>query len=179
MDINELHRKLGHLNFCTLEEMVSKGSVSGLAIDPNSKSTFCTLCIKGKASRLPFLKESKTTYTKYGEKIVTDLWGPAQVTSLGGKNYAQFYHDMATSEDCVDFLQMKAEALEKYQQYEKWVKMQWNADIKCLGSDRGSEYLSNEFTKILKNSGTNHHLAMHDLPQSNGTAECSHRTHIE
>ena len=75
MDINKLHRKLSHLNFHTLQEMVSKGTVSGLAIDSNSKSNFCILCIKGKASYLPFPKESKTTYTKYDEKIVTDLWG--------------------------------------------------------------------------------------------------------
>ena len=30
MDINELHRKLSHLNFCTLQKMVSKGTVQWL-----------------------------------------------------------------------------------------------------------------------------------------------------
>ena len=51
-------------------------------------------------------------YTKYGEKIVTDLWGPVQVTSIGGHNYCQFYHDMVTGKDCVDFLESKDKALE-------------------------------------------------------------------
>ena len=86
---------------------------------------------------------------------------------------------MATGEDCIDFLKAKSEALEKYQQYEKWAKMQWNADIKCLGSDHGGKYLSTEFSKHLKNIGTIHHLTIHDSPQSNSAAEHSHCTHIE
>ena len=98
--------------------------------------------------------------------------------SLGGHNYCQFYHDMATGENQADFLKSKAEALEKYQQYQKWVKIQQNTDIKCLGSDHGSEYLSNEF-KMLKNNGIVCHLTVHDSPQLNGAAERSHRTHIE
>ena len=63
-------------------------------------------------------------YTKYGENIVTDLWGPSQVMSLGGHAYCRFYHDMATGEDRADFMKTKAEALEKYQEYAKWVKVQ-------------------------------------------------------
>ena len=86
---------------------------------------------------------------------------------------------MATGKDCIDFLKAKSEALEKYQQYKKWAKMQWNADIKCLGSDHGGEYLSTEFSKHLKTIGTICHLTVHDSPQSNSAAECSHCTHIE
>ena len=86
---------------------------------------------------------------------------------------------MVMGEDCADFLRTKAEALEKYQQYEKWVKVWRNAHIKCLGSDRGGKYLSNEFTKHLKDTGTVRHLIIHDSPQSNGSAERSHHTHIE
>ena len=44
--------------------------------------------------------------------------------SLGGHSYAQFYHDIATGEEHIDFLKSKAKALEKYRQYEKWVKVQ-------------------------------------------------------
>ena len=104
-------------------------ALTGIAIDPKTKPEFCSSCVQGKAHCQAFPKESTTKYEKYGEKIVTDLWGPAQVTSLSGHNYCQFYHDMATGEDQADFLRMKAEALEKYQQYKKWIKMQQNADI--------------------------------------------------
>ena len=80
MDINDIHQKLGHLYYQTLHEMISKGAVSGLKIDKASIKEYCTSCVQGKASILPFPNESKTMYTKYSEKIVTDVWGPAQVT---------------------------------------------------------------------------------------------------
>ena len=39
--------------------------------------------------------------------------------------------------------------------------------------------MSKEFTKMLKDIVTIHHLTVHDLPQSNGAAKRSHRTHIK
>ena len=179
MNINKLHHRLGHLNFQTPQEIISKGAISELEIDTKLTDKFCTSCVQGKASQHPFPHESQTKFTKYREKIVTDIWGPSKVTSLRGHNYCQFYHDMATGEDWADFLKSKAEALERYQQYQKWVKIQQNADIICLGKDYSGEYLSNEFTKILKNDGTVCHLIVHDSPLSNGAAERSHCTHIE
>ena len=107
MNINKLHHKLDHLNYHTLYEMVSKGAISGIIIKLKSIPEFCSSCFQGKAHQQPFPKESKTKYTKYGKKIVTNLWGPAQVTSLGGHNYCQFYHDMAMGEDC-QFLKVKS-----------------------------------------------------------------------
>ena len=105
--------------------------------------------------------------------------GASLVTSIGSHNYCQFYHDMAMGKDHTNFLKLKAKALEKYQQYEKWVKIQRNTHIKCLGSNRVGKYLSNEFTKHLKDAGTLHHLTVHDSPQSNGSAERSHHTHLK
>ena len=154
MDIDELHHKLGHLNLQTLQEMVAKGIISGIKINTKSTSNLCKSCIQGKAHQQPLPKESQMKYLTYREKIIIDLWGPAQVTSLGGHTYCQFYHDTATGEDHVNFLKAKSKALERYQQYEKWAKMQQNADIKCLGSDQGGKYLSTEFSKHLKNIGT-------------------------
>ena len=109
MGIEKLHCKLRHLNLQTLQEIVTKGVISGIKIDTKSTTNLCKSCIQGKAHQQPFPKESKTKYNTYGEKIVTDLWGPAQVTSLGGHLYCQFYHNMATGEDHIDFLKAKSE----------------------------------------------------------------------
>lgn len=132
MNINELHHKLGHLKFRTLHKMVIKGAISGINLDPKLTPEFCTSCVQGKAHQQPFPKESKSIYE---EKIVTDLWGPAQVMSLGRHKLCQFYHDIAMGEDKADFLYTKAEALEKYQQYKKntakhtyqmsWERLRW------------------------------------------------------
>jgi hypothetical protein len=41
-----------------------------------------------------------------------------------------------------------------YKKYEAWVKVQRGAPIRILGCDRGSEFMSREFTNHLENSGT-------------------------
>ena len=61
--------------------------VTGIELDFDSKPEFCEPCLKGKATRKPFPKKSQTMYQNYGDKVVADTWGPAQVESLGRKWY--------------------------------------------------------------------------------------------
>ena len=75
---------MGHVNHEDLRRMVEKGMVTGLNLDMSSKSGFCETCVKAKATRKPFPKESKTEYQNYGDKVVADVWGPAPVKSIGG-----------------------------------------------------------------------------------------------
>jgi len=83
LSINKLHYRLGHLCFRTLREMVSKGVISEVTLLESSEPEFCSSCVQRKAHRKAFPKESQTTYSIYGEKVVLDLWGPAPVDSLG------------------------------------------------------------------------------------------------
>jgi hypothetical protein len=64
--------------------------------------------------------------------------------------------------------------------YEAWLKVHRNpSGIICLGSDRGGEFLDNEFTTYLKAVGTTRHLNVHDSPQSNGVVERLNQTLVE
>ena len=100
MSINELHHCLSHLNFHTLQEMVSKGVVTGVMLN-SSTADFCSTCIQEKAHHQAFPKESQTTFMVYGEMVIVNLWGPAQVTSLREYHY---YH--------INFLKKKSEAFD-------------------------------------------------------------------
>ena len=51
--------------------------------------------------------------------------------------------------------------------------------IKALRTDRGGEYLSEEFQQHLKAASTEHRLTMHDTPTQNGVAERLNQTLIE
>ena len=84
ISINELHRHMGHVNFQTLCEMIHQGAVEGIELDSLLASSFCEACVQGKAHCKAFPKVSKTTHSRYGEKVITDLWGPAPVQSLRG-----------------------------------------------------------------------------------------------
>ena len=178
LSITELHRKMGHINHEDLRRLIKDGMVTGLNVDLNSKPEFCEACIKAKSDRKPFPKKSNTTYSKYGEKVVADLWGPARVDSLGGNKYYSLFKDLASREERVYFLKTKSEALTTYKKYEAWVSLQRDSRIKVFGCDRGGEFMSKDFSTHLEHMGTIRHLTIHDSPASNGAVEHGNRTHL-
>src|ERR1700678_2242173 len=73
----------------------------------------------------------------------------------------------------------KDETINFYRLYEAWLSTQYNVRIKSLRSDRGGEYLSEEFSNHLKKAGTMRKLTVHDTPEHNGVAEHLNRTLLE
>ena len=54
----------------------------------DSKPEFCVIYVKAKVTQKPFLKKSTSDRVKiYGDKVSADMWRPAQVESLGEKQY--------------------------------------------------------------------------------------------
>ena len=92
--------------------MITQNPILSVEVNFSLEPEFCKVCVQGKASHLLCLKESQTIFTKYGEKVVTDLWGPAQVQSLRGHNYYHLYHNMYTAKERVTFLKKKSKAFE-------------------------------------------------------------------
>jgi hypothetical protein len=73
---------MGHVNHEDLWQMVEKEMVTGVNLDMSSKPNFCETCIKAKAPRKPFPKESKKEYKAYGDKVVANIWGLLQLDPL-------------------------------------------------------------------------------------------------
>ena len=166
MSITKLHRLMDHINHDDLFKMVHTGMITGIKLDMSSKPEFCSICVQSKAANAPFSKESQNADTKsYGNKVLSDVWGPVQTRSLGGNNYAMLNHDKSSHEFKVYFMVKKSETLNRYKRYASWMKVQRNApNIKIFQSDRGSEYTSKEFSDYLDHQGTIQHLNVHDSP---------------
>ena len=180
ISISDLHRRMGHVNHEDLRRMVKEGTVTGIDLDMNSKPEPCSQCIEAKATCLPFPKMSTSNRAKkYGDKIVADLWGPADKASIKGRKYYLAFQDVYSHETHIYFLSRKSDAFENYKIYEAWVKLQRGAQVKIFGTDRGGEFTSAAFTKHLEKAGTVRHLTVHDSPQSNGKAERANRTIME
>ena len=60
---------------------------------------------------------------------------------------------------------------EAYKLFHAWVLNQLGKWIKCLHTDRGREYLSNEFNSFLDENSVERKLTVHDTPEENGVAE--------
>jgi hypothetical protein len=90
MSINELHRKMGHINHDDLRRMMKDGSIMGIELDNTPKDEICPDCVEAKASSRPFPKLSTShRATKYGDKVVSDLWGPAEKNSINIISYSK------------------------------------------------------------------------------------------
>jgi len=64
--------------------MIKDGSITGIELDNTPKDEICPDCVEAKASSRPFPKLSTShRATKYGDKVVSDLWGPAEKKSNG------------------------------------------------------------------------------------------------
>ena len=56
MDINKAHRKLGHISPVAIKHAISKGYITGIELDNESKPDFCEACVKAKSARQPLLQ---------------------------------------------------------------------------------------------------------------------------
>ena len=181
MSITDFHRRMGHINQDDLRKMVKEGMIKGIDLDLTSTLDFCKTCVAAKATRKSFPKGSTAENIKaYGDKIMADVWGPAEVESIGRKKYYLLFQDRHSHEEYIYFMAKKSEAIENYKRYEAWAKVQRNVPIiKTFGTDRGGEFNSKDFTDHLERQGTIRHLTVHDSPQSNGRVERANRTHLE
>lgn len=101
----------------------------------------------------------------------SDMWGPSQVETIGGRKYFVTLTNDATRHTHAYLMVKKSETFAKYKEYEAWAKTHHNAVIKLFHSDCGGESLSAAFISHLKRAGTLQILTIHDTPEQNGTAE--------
>lgn len=172
------HKRLGHIGYSNLNVMQSKEMAIGL---PRFKADQrkCESCIISKHCRDPFPKESKTRTRDKLELIHSDVCGPMQNASMNGNRYLLTFIDDFTRMVWVYFLKAKSEVFETFKKFKKLVENQASRKIKKLRSDRGSEYLSGEFTKYLEECGIERQLTAAYSPQQNGVSERRNRSLVE
>ena len=57
MSISKAHRKLGHISYGAITHAITKGLITGIKLDKDSKPDFCEACTKAKSARQPFPKD--------------------------------------------------------------------------------------------------------------------------
>ena len=169
---------MGHIAPASARKLVTDGLVTGIALDSSSREEHCEACIYARATRQPVPKLRVSTQAKaFGDEIHTDVSGPAEVATRAGRRYFVTYTDDATRYTTTYLLAAKSDVFSTYQRFEAWARTQNHCSaIKVLRSDRGGEYLSNEFDKHLAAAGTARRLTVHDTPELNGIAERLNRT---
>jgi IS30 family transposase len=175
-----LHRLYVHIGMTGLETLHKKGLVTGLEINEGSEpSKFCEACVQAKQSVHPFPKEANGRSKTPGEHTMSDVWGPAQVTSIGGAKYYISFTDDAVCTCTPLFMKGKGEATERIKKYILEIEQKYKLTLRYLCFDNGKELVNKEVMRWAVKKGIVIETTALYSPSQHGTVERFNRTLME
>lgn len=179
IDINVLHRRLGHLSRNRLKKMVNEGQIEGVD-DLTGNLEFCEPCTLAKIKKSPF-KHKSTRALRPLQLVHSDVGGPVTPCDRYGNRYWVTFIDNHLRLPWVYFMNKKSEVPRILKQWKSDVEAFFKEElgeltlsanfIDFFGSDGGGEYTSDQFERDLKSMGIIHHTTAAHTPEQNGLAE--------
>ncbi|KAJ9564698.1 hypothetical protein OSB04_000664 [Centaurea solstitialis] len=169
------HYRLGHINKKRVELLLKGGFLGTFDFKPFDN---CKSCLSGKMTKEPFNKDNERA-SDLLEIVHTDVCGPFSHEARGGYRYFITFTDDFSRYGYVYLMRHKSESFEKFREYHNEVQNQLDRKIKFLQSDRGGEYLSQEFGNHLMECGIVSQLTPPYTPQMNGVSERRNRTLLD
>ncbi|CAL5376159.1 unnamed protein product [Camellia sinensis] len=169
------HRRLAHMSEKGLHLLAKQ---SRIPLSKESVLNPCDHCLYGKQHRVSFSSTSKRK-TEVLNLVYSDVCGPIEVESLGGRKYFLTFIDDASRKLWVYFLKTKDEVFQHFQEFHAIVERETGKKLKCLRTDNGGEYTSNAFAAYCASRGIRHETTVHGTSQHNGVAERMNRTIME
>ncbi|KAJ9547425.1 hypothetical protein OSB04_019968 [Centaurea solstitialis] len=161
------HCRLGHINKKRIEQLQKGGLLGSFDFRPFDN---CESCLSGKMTKQPFNKNNERASELLGI-IHTDVCGPFSHEARGGYRYFITFTDDFSRYGYVYLIRHKSEAFERFKEFQNEVQNQLDRNIKFLRSDRGGEYLSQEFDNHLMEFGIVSQLTPPYTPQMNDVSE--------
>jgi len=137
-------------------------------------SEVCEACQLGKQARHPFPVQTTHVSSKPLEMIHLDVW-IIKTKSIGGCRYYVSFIDDHTRKVWVYFMKHKGEVFQHFLNFKIMVEKEKGVSIKCLRSNGGGKYFSNEFSEYLKEHGIQRKYSCSYSPQQNGIAKRKNR----
>jgi hypothetical protein len=101
---------------------------------------FCEHCVYGKQKRVGFLRVGKVKKNENLDIVHIDVWGPSQVSSLGGSHYYVTFIADETRKTWVYNIRQKIDVFDIFKKWKTLVENETGKRLKCLRSDNGGEY---------------------------------------
>ena len=76
----------------------------------------------------------------------------------------------------VFFLKQKSDVFSTFKDWKIMIEKQTRRQVKCLRTNNGLEFCSDEFNTLCKKEGIVRHRTVRHMPQQNGVAERMNRT---
>ncbi|GJV15738.1 retrotransposon protein, putative, ty1-copia subclass [Tanacetum coccineum] len=169
------HCRLAHISKKRIEKLQYEGLLK--STDDESFDQ-CVSCLSGKMTRKSFPHRPERAIDLLGI-IHTDVCGLLRHVSRQGASYFITFTYDYNRYGYVYLLKHKHKVFETFKVFKNEVENQLGKTIKALRSDRGSEYISQEFKDYLKACEIVQQLTPPYTPQHNGVSERRNRTLLD
>ncbi|XP_022870546.1 uncharacterized protein LOC111389800 [Olea europaea var. sylvestris] len=169
IDVSELwHKRLGHLNYKSLEQLAKKELIDGLPKIVPSENVVCGPCQLGKQLKRSHKKTIKIMTKRPLELVHMDLMGPSRTESLGGKQYSLVVVDDFSRFTWIELLREKSDACDLIKSLCKRLSNELNLKVSRMCSDHGKEFENFNLENFCMDEGILHEFSSPITPQQNG-----------
>ncbi|GJU04221.1 putative ribonuclease H-like domain-containing protein [Tanacetum coccineum] len=173
------HRRLGHVNFKTMNKLVKGNLVRGLPSKIFDNDHTCVACQKGKQHKASCKAKLMSSISQPLQMLHMDLFGPTSVRSINHKTYCLVVTDDFSRFSWVFFLASKDETSGILKRFITEIENQLNHKVKVIRCDNGTEFKNREMNEFCGLKGIKREFSVARTPQQNGVAERKNRTLIE
>nr|GEU57651.1 hypothetical protein [Tanacetum cinerariifolium] len=145
---NLWHRRLGHINFETINKLVKGNLVRVLPTKVFKNDNTCVACKKGKQHRVSCKTKPVSSIDQPLYRLYMDLFGPTFVKSLNKKSYFLVVTDDYSRFTWVFFLATKDETSPILKTFITSLENQLSLKVKVIRSDNGTEFKNNDLNYI-------------------------------
>ncbi|GKC25145.1 retrotransposon protein, putative, ty1-copia subclass [Tanacetum coccineum] len=166
------HCHLGHISKKRIDKLQHDGLLNSTGLQSFDKYVSC---LSRKMARKPYSHQVERAKDLL-ELIHTDVCGPFRTVLRQGASYFVTFTNDFSRYDYVYLLKHKHKVFETFKVFQKEEENQLGKIINSICSDRGGEYMSQEFLDHLKEHGIIAHRTPPYTPQHNGVSERRNRT---
>nr|GEV40494.1 putative ribonuclease H-like domain-containing protein [Tanacetum cinerariifolium] len=165
------HRRLGHLNFKTMNKLVRHNLVRGLPTKCFENDHNCTACLKGKQQKASCKTKLVNSVTKPLHTLHMDLFGPTFVSYLNHKWYFLVVTDDFSRFTWTFFLKTKDETSGILRNFITKIENLKELRVKIIRCDNGGKFRNKEINDFCSRKCIKREFSNARTPQQNGVAE--------
>nr|GEX10698.1 hypothetical protein [Tanacetum cinerariifolium] len=173
------HRRLGHLNFKTMNKLVKRNLVRGLPSKIFENDQTYVACQKGKQYRAYCKSKTENLISLPLHLLHMDLFGPTFVKILKKKIYCLVVTDDYSRFTWVFFLTTKDETSGILKSFKIRIENLVDQKVKVIKCDDGTEFKNREMNQFCEMKGILRQFSLARTPQQNEVAKIRNRTLIE
>ncbi|GKC44250.1 putative ribonuclease H-like domain-containing protein [Tanacetum coccineum] len=173
------HRRLGHINFKTMNKLVKENLVRGLPSKLFEIHQTCVACQKGKQHRASCKSKTVSSISQPLHMLHMDLFGQTFVKSLMKKMYCLVVINDYSRFGWVLFLATKDGTSGILKYFITRVENQIDQRVKVIMCDNETDFKNKEMNQFCKRECIKREFSVARTPQQNRVTERKNRTLIE